>query len=174
MIYSLYRRLSWVEQRSQSHPGLSPSSLHNFSLTFTLCQGQKKKNIGENIWIFAPKHVDSLLQVWHRRELSEGPLGQAGSTQGNGGREKGQGAGSSATAASQERRAALWDHPLPSGHSGTTKAFLCSVEKPLKWRLRGGASLSDVHLHQLWNTMSLLRRLAGTQTIPEFTVFTRE
>lgn len=42
--------------------------------TFALCQGQFLES---SIWIFAPKHVDSLLPVWHRRERSEGPLGQA-------------------------------------------------------------------------------------------------
>lgn len=116
------------------------------------------------------KHVDSLLWVWHRSEVSEGLLGQARQINLRKWRERME----LAQAAAVEAQWSSFVLPLTSsGHSQTTKAYLCSVEKPLKWRPWGGASLLDAHLLQLWKAVSL-RRLERTQTTPEFTVFTQE
>lgn len=101
------------------------------------------------------KHVDSLLWVWHRSEVSEGLLGQARQINLRKWRERMEWA----LAAVVGAHWSAFLLPLTSsGHSQTTKAYLCSVEKPLKWRRRGGASLSDAHLLQLGKTMSPRRR----------------
>lgn len=113
------------------------------------------------------KHVDSLLWVWHRSEVSEGLLGQARQINLRKWRERMEWA----LAAAVEAQWSSFLLPLTSsGHSQTTKAYLYSVEKPLKWRRRGGASLSDAHLLQLEKN----HVAAAARTNPKFTDFTQE